>query len=160
MATQQATFLRHFELLICSWCTEARLGNFAYRPVRARGSTKVWPYLRCRSAKALRGHCVLRWCKGLPPLSPHPFLCLRRVRLLNAPPACRPALSALKGRPHSTPRCWRLPAGAVRVPCRKRYGCAHQSGRRSSYPPWSAARWSPPRRWFSKSSCARCPPQP
>jgi hypothetical protein len=25
-------FLRHFELLICSWCTEARLGHFGVSP--------------------------------------------------------------------------------------------------------------------------------
>src|ERR1035437_8135839 len=40
VAAQRPMFLRHFELLICSWCTEARLGNFAYRPVRASGSTQ------------------------------------------------------------------------------------------------------------------------
>jgi hypothetical protein len=34
VAAQRPMFLRHSELLICSWCTEARLGHFAYRPVR------------------------------------------------------------------------------------------------------------------------------
>ena len=34
-------------------------------------------YLRCRSAVALRCHCVLRRGQGLPPLSPHPFLRFR-----------------------------------------------------------------------------------
>ena len=31
-ATQRSMFLRHFELLICSWCTEARLGHFGVSP--------------------------------------------------------------------------------------------------------------------------------
>src|ERR1035441_7824066 len=32
VAAQRAMFLLHFELLICSWCTEARLGHFGVSP--------------------------------------------------------------------------------------------------------------------------------
>jgi hypothetical protein len=84
VAAQRPMFLRHFELLICSWCTEARLGHFAYRPP-CKWLDQGLAFFLCGSAKALRGHCVLRRGKGLPPLSPHPFPLLAASFLRCAP---------------------------------------------------------------------------